>query len=93
MYPTIELKAVRSPLRVCPIGAHSDYQGGKVTGMTIDASVDMVYAPREDGYVNIKSMDFPDKEYFHLTHDLEWIVNTKSNKYYKVCNRYSTGLL
>lgn len=39
--------------------------------MTIDASVDMVYAAREDGYVNIKSMDFPDKEYFHLTHDLE----------------------
>lgn len=68
-----KLRAIRSPLRVCPIGAHSDYQGGKVTGMTIDASVDMVYAPREDGYINIKSMDFPDKEYFHLTHDLEYI--------------------
>lgn len=67
------LRAVRSPLRVCPIGAHSDFQGGKVTGMTIDASVNMVFAPREDGYINIKSMDFPDKEYFHLTHDLEYI--------------------
>ncbi|WP_328803183.1 galactokinase [Ruoffia halotolerans] len=33
----------------------------------------MVYAPREDGYINIKSMDFPDKEYFHLSHDLEYI--------------------
>lgn len=68
-----DIRAVRSPLRVCPIGAHSDYQGGFVTGMTIDASVDMVYSPREDGYVNIRSMDFPDKEYFHLNHDLEYI--------------------
>lgn len=66
-----DLRAVRSPLRICPIGAHSDYQGGKVTGLTIDASVDMVYAPRGDGYINIKSLDFPDKEYFHLSHDLE----------------------
>lgn len=68
-----DVRAIRSPLRICPIGAHSDHQDGKVTGMTIDASVDMVYAPREDGYINIKSMDFPDKEYFHLTHDLEYI--------------------
>ncbi|MBZ6527592.1 hypothetical protein HYQ40_07345 [Aerococcaceae bacterium DSM 111021] len=45
----------------------------KVTGMTLDASVYMVYAPREDGYINIRSIDFPDKEYFHLTHDLEYI--------------------
>lgn len=30
---------------------------------------------------------------FHLAGKLLWIVNTISNKYYKVCNRYSTGLL
>lgn len=38
-----DLRAVKSPLRICPIGAHSDYQGGRVTGMTLDASVDTVY--------------------------------------------------
>ncbi|MGK0713962.1 galactokinase family protein [Aerococcus urinaeequi] len=32
-----DLRAVKSPLRICPIGAHSDYQNGRVTGMTIDA--------------------------------------------------------
>lgn len=31
-----DLCSVRSPLRICPIGAYSDYQGGKVTGLTID---------------------------------------------------------
>lgn len=37
--------------------------------MTLKASVDMVYSPREDGYILIQSLDFPDKEYFHLNHE------------------------
>lgn len=49
-----KIRVVKSPLRICPMGAHSDYQGGRVTGMTLDASVDMVYAPREDNYVEIQ---------------------------------------
>ncbi|KIO68309.1 hypothetical protein B4065_1658 [Caldibacillus thermoamylovorans] len=57
-FNNIDIRAVRSPLRICPIGAHSDFQGGLVTGMTVDASVDMVYVPTDDGYVRIKSLDF-----------------------------------
>lgn len=72
-FKTGDLRAVKSPLRICPIGAHSDYQNGIVTGMTLDASVDLVYEPRNDGYVSIKSLDFPDQEYFHLTHQLDYI--------------------
>jgi len=72
-YGDKDVRGVRSPLRVCPIGAHSDYQGGRVTGMTLDASVDMVYSPREDGYMYVRSMDFPDKEYFHINHELNYI--------------------
>lgn len=43
-----DLRAVESKLIICPIGTHSDYQSGIVTGMTLDASVDMVYTPRKD---------------------------------------------
>lgn len=68
-----DVRAVRSPLRICPIGAHSDHQGGKVTGMTLNASVDMVYTPSEDGYIRIKSLDFPDKEYFHINSESEYV--------------------
>lgn len=68
-----DIRAVRSPLRICPIGAHSDFQGGRVTGMTVDASVDMVYTPTEDGYIRLQSLDFPDKEYFHLNHESEYM--------------------
>lgn len=60
------LRAVRSPLRICPVGAHSDFQNGKVTGLTLDASVDMVYTANEEGYIQLYSLDFPDKEHFHL---------------------------
>lgn len=73
MYDDEDIRAVRSPLRICPIGAHSDHQGGRVTGMTLDASVDMVYAPTQDGYVRVESMDFPDKEIFHINHESEYI--------------------
>lgn len=69
-----DLRAVNSALRICPIGVHSDYQGGRVTGMTLDASADMVYAPREDYYVQIQSLDFPDKEIFSYEHELEYIL-------------------
>ena len=72
-YKETDVRAVKSPLRICPIGAHSDHQGGLVTGMTLDASVDIVYTPTEDGYVRIESMDFPDKELFHVTHDSDYI--------------------
>lgn len=68
-----DIRAVRSPLRICPLGAHSDHQDGYVTGITLDSSVDMIYSPTEDGYVHIKSLDFPDKEYFHVNHDSDYI--------------------
>lgn len=34
-YINDEMRVVQSPLRIFPIGAHSDYQGGRVTGMTL----------------------------------------------------------
>lgn len=68
-----DIRAVKSPLRICPIGAHSDHQLAKVMGMTLDASVDLVYTPDDSGYVHIRSLDFPDKEYFHLSHDSDYV--------------------
>lgn len=72
-HTTQDIRAVRSPLRICPIGAHSDHQGGRVTGLTLNASVDMVYTPSEDGYLRLRSLDFPDKEYFHVSHESDYV--------------------
>jgi galactokinase len=62
------ISIVKSPLRICPLGAHIDHQDGMVTGMALDSSVNMVYAPGDDGYIQVKSLDFPDEEYFHTDH-------------------------
>lgn len=79
IYNEIDIRAVRSPLRICPIGAHSDHQGGLVTGMTLNASVDMVYSPTDDGYIRLQSLDFPDKECFHISHDSEYVPSFWGN--------------
>lgn len=59
-------EVVRSPLRICPLGAHVDHQEGVVTGLALDESVNLAFGPNEDGYVRVQSIDFPDEEYFHL---------------------------
>ncbi len=57
---------VRSPLRICPLGAHVDHQGGLVTGMALDVNVELLYTSDPTGFIRIQSMDFPDEEYFHI---------------------------
>lgn len=65
-YPKAEVRLIKSPLRICPLGAHVDHQHGAVTGMALEASVNLVYYPNEDGYIRIQSLDFPDEEYFYM---------------------------
>ena len=50
---------VEAPLRICPLGAHVDHQGGVVTGMTIDRQVVMAAVPETDEVVRVASLDFP----------------------------------
>lgn len=60
------------PYRVCPLGAHSDHQHGKVTGFAIDKGISIAYGANPDGRVEIVSMQFGDKhESFHVSHVLE----------------------
>jgi len=61
-------RIVRSPLRICPLGAHVDHQHGYVTGMALEASIYFMFAPDPEGYIRVQSLDFPDEEYFHLNH-------------------------
>jgi galactokinase len=50
---------VEAPLRICPLGAHVDHQGGVVTGMTIDRQIVMAAFPETDEVVRVASLDFP----------------------------------
>ncbi len=49
------------PYRVCPIGAHSDHQYGKITGFAIDKGIHIAYGIKKNGVVEMSSMQFPEK--------------------------------
>lgn len=54
-----DIRVVRSPLRVSPLGAHVDHQDGLVTGMAIDRAIYLAFVPRDDGWVRVASHNFP----------------------------------
>ena len=62
---TVEI--VRSPLRICPLGAHVDHQLGNVTGCTLDAAVLLAFTPRRDSLVRLWSLDFEGLVEYDLT--------------------------
>ncbi len=48
-----------TPYRVCPVGAHSDHNLGRITGFAIDKGIRLAYAPSENGFVEARSLQFP----------------------------------
>ncbi len=48
-----------APYRICPIGAHSDHNLGKITGFAIDKGIHIAYRPQENGIVEMQSLQFP----------------------------------
>ena len=54
------------PYRVCPIGAHSDHQLGKITGLAIDKGIHIAYAPKRNGVVEMTSLQFPLRAQWHI---------------------------
>lgn len=54
------------PYRICPIGAHSDHQLGKITGFAIDKGIHMAYKPKENGVVELSSVNFEKRAQFHI---------------------------
>jgi galactokinase len=66
LFDTSPTGMIRSPLRICPLGAHVDHQHGFVTGMALDISIEFYYIPDDNGYIRVQSLDFPDEEYFRI---------------------------
>jgi len=54
-----DIQIIRSPLRVCPLGAHIDHQNGLVSGMTLDRALLLAFVPRPDNRVRVVSLNFP----------------------------------
>ncbi len=56
-----------TPYRICPVGAHSDHQLGKITGFAINKGIHIAYGPKQNGVVEISSLQFPKRAQWHVT--------------------------
>ena len=55
------------PYRICPVGAHSDHNLGKVTGFAIDKGLHIAYAAKHNGVVEMTSLQFPKRAQWHIS--------------------------
>ena len=54
------------PYRVCPLGAHSDHQFGKITGFAIDKGISIAYSPKQNGVIELNSLQFEKRAQLHV---------------------------
>ena len=55
-----------SPYRICPIGAHSDHNLGKITGFAIDQGIHIAYDIKHNGVIEMSSLQFPKRAQWHI---------------------------
>ena len=54
------------PYRICPIGAHSDHNLGKISGLAIDKGLYIAYSAKQNGVVEMTSIQFPKRAQWHI---------------------------
>ncbi len=54
------------PYRICPIGAHSDHQLGKITGFAIDKGINIAYRHKTNGVIEMHSLNFEKRAQWHI---------------------------
>ena len=54
------------PYRVCPVGAHSDANLGKITGLAINKGIHLAYSPKHNGVIELCSLQFDKRAQFHV---------------------------
>ena len=54
------------PYRICPVGAHVDHNFGKITGFAIDRGIHFAYRPKQNGVVEICSLQFDKRAQWHV---------------------------
>lgn len=65
-YDREPLEVAFTPYRICPLGAHVDHNLGKITGFTIDKGIHIAYGFKQNGIVEIASLQFPKRAQWHV---------------------------
>lgn len=55
------------PYRICPIGAHSDHNLGKITGFAIDKGISIAYGEKTNGVIELTSLQFDKRAQWHIS--------------------------
>ena len=55
------------PYRICPVGAHVDHQHGKTTGFAIDKGIHIAYRPKQNGVIELCSLQFDKRAQWHIS--------------------------
>ena len=55
-----------TPYRVCPLGAHTDHQLGRITGFAINKGIHIAYGPKENGVIEVQSLQFDKRAQWHV---------------------------
>ncbi len=56
--PEREVRVIRAPYRICPLGAHVDHQYGPVAAKAIEHAIHLAYVPVESSEVRLVSDEF-----------------------------------
>ena len=98
MYKKDPLDVSFTPYRICPIGAHSDHQLGKITGLAIDKGIHIAYSAKTSGIVELTSLQFGKRAQFHVNNvpserlgRLSPWCNNSIGKKLSYQNRYECG--
>ncbi len=67
IYKHPPLSVAFTPYRVCPLGAHVDHQQGWITGFAIDKGVHIAYGPKQNGVVELLSLQFEKRAQWHVS--------------------------
>ena len=63
------------PQRVVPVGAHSDYGLGKITGLALDKGIHIAYRPKRNGVIELMSLQFGKRAQWHISGTPEFKEN------------------
>ena len=66
IYRKVPIYTAFTPYRICPLGAHSDHQLGKITGFAINKGIHIAYGPKQNGIIEIQSVQFPKRAQWHV---------------------------
>lgn len=65
-YGKAPLDVAFTPYRICPLGAHVDHNLGKITGFAIDKGIYIAYGPKQNGIIELESLQFPKRAQWHI---------------------------